>query len=262
MNTSRSRQPQSGRSNLSARGAGAMSLASKESLGGSVIERLNDPIMVFRPFTPAARVMNAHKLRPPVLPKSDDIIQSPPLSDRGMRGRTKKSCPQEWEDNLQAPNFFETADFKTLLDDKVKEKFCRNFIERNKNRLWKFNSKYLNQTPRTVCADIVEDHEFIGAMRYYFIKEQTLNLGASDKVKACLKFDQQDSLGEIRSDNYLTSLTTSRQDRDARMRSLLAPIQQQHNKEHVRGVNHTAEYGNFSKYSGILQTNKGATLDR
>lgn len=260
---SRSRQHHTGKSNLSSRGSQTLSINSdieKSSktnsgpLSATRLERLNDPIWVFRPFTPEGRIMDAHLTRPPILPKSIDSIH-PPISDRVPRGRSRKTCPKEWEDSLQAPNFFETADFKTLLDDKVKEKFCRDFVERNKNRLWKFDSKYINQSPRAVCGDIVDSHEFIGLMRVYYIKEQSLNLGASDKVQTSLRYDNiESSTPEM---NFGTSLSTSRTSREARMRTLLAPACQK--SEHIRGYNHTSEYGNFSKFSALLLSNKGAT---
>jgi hypothetical protein len=267
--SSRVRQNRMGKSNLSARGAETLTstnasdkISDKVSITGSMKKKLNDPVYVFRPYSPDARIMDAHKVRPPILSKAGDSL-FPPHSERHPERRSRKTCPDEWESKLQAPNFFETADFKTLLDDKVKEQFCRDFIERNKNRLWKFDLKYLSQTPRTVCTDIAENHEFIGVMRKYFLKEQTLNLAASENIKKCLKNDHFNSIGEIRSDDFLQSLSTSRQDRDARMRTMLTPsAHHQLDTNHKRGFNHTAEYGNFTKLSAILLANKGATLNR
>ena len=176
MNSSRQRAPSGGgKTNLSSRGAMALNSEapnSQRSLDTTVKARLNNPIDVFRPFPPEGRVMNSHILRPPVLPKSLEPTIPMPLSSR-PRGRSKLSCPEEFRQKLQAPNFFETADFKTLLDDSQKERFCRDFIDRNKNRLWKFDLKYLGMTPRSVCDDIVENREFIGIMRSYYIKERS-----------------------------------------------------------------------------------------
>ena len=181
LNSSRNRPPNSGRNNLSASGAQAISQPEENKfvITKAARKRLNDPIQVFRPFSPEGRVYDAHILRPPVLPKSQHSIYPP--DDTPRPPNRKLSCPEDWPKKLNAPNFFETADFKTVLDDGAKEKFCRDFVERNQDRLWKFDLNYLHLTPRTVCDQMVVDSNFIGMMRKYYLKEQTLNLGASDK---------------------------------------------------------------------------------
>lgn len=284
LHTSRNRFPNSGRNNLSSIGAqsinnnnnvnntnnhnnnvnnvannGVSIVSSKISLSNSVKHKLNDPLLVFRPFSPEGRVYDSHIVRPPVLPKSRDSIYGP-ASETPRKPNKKLTCPDNWIKTLNAPNFFETADFKTLLDVGVKETYCREFVERNKDRLWKFNLKYLNQTPRTVCDDMVGDSNFIGTMRNFYLKEQTLNLGASDKFAKSIKDDHLHAMGEITTDDYLASMTTSRTQREARITKLLAPRLVR--PEFRRGYLHAEEYGNFSNFSGFVISNKGVGLDR
>lgn len=264
----RNRIPLSGRSNYndqnieSARVSGRSrpdTDRSTVSITDSLKERLNDPLEVFRPFSAEDKVMNAHIVRPPILPRS----RYPTIPPEASPPKPKiLSCPDDWKDKLNAPSWFETADFKTLVNEDEKKNVCRAFVERNKDRLWKYNLEYLNRSPHEVCQDMVENPRFIGLMKSYLSKERVLRLNSSEKCMMSMKDSQFNSLGEIKTDLSLNSLTTSRTAREEKMNRLFSSGLQQHGTAHFRGYNHTPEYGNFSRYSGIMQSNSNATLKR
>lgn len=259
----RSARP-SARGGASARSEGSSSVTTIESLTGSQIERLNDPLHVFRPFSPEIKVMDAPKVRPPVLPKSRYPTVPPAGPELRCRQRSKPlTCPPGWIEKNLAPSWFETADFATLINEDTKKQFARPFIERNRDRLWKIDLAYLHRSPREICDEMVDDGNFIGLMEEVHKRERSLNLSTSDRFASALKDNHLNSLGEVKGDPFIASIETSRETRIQRMtQSLNSAMEQNKEKRFNRGYQHTVGFGNFSQYSAVLKSNEGTQLKR
>jgi len=169
------------------------------------------------------------------------------------------TCPPDWVEKNLAPSWFETADFNTLVNEDNKKEFARPFVERNSDRLWKINLKYLNRTPRDVCDEMVAyPGGFIGLMQAVHRREKSLDLSSSDKFANAFKDNHLNSLGEVKSDPFLMSLNTNREQRIQQMTmNLNSALEQNAEKKFNRGYEHTTGYGNFSRYSAFLKNNHG-----
>jgi hypothetical protein len=110
------------------------------------------------------------KARPPVLPMSR--YPTVPKFEDNPKRKYPLSCPEEFIKNNGKPTWFETADFSTIQNTRVKEDNLRPFIQRNKNRLWKYDIKYLGQSPRDVCDKLVIDQDYVYYMKKFFNKER------------------------------------------------------------------------------------------
>lgn len=279
--SARQRIPQTGRSNLSmgsARGEGdAGGNSSSGSRRGSFSSmasedkrNLNDPAIVLRPFSAEGRILDAHKKRPPVLPKSrySAVPEIDPTLGVPSRGRGRHAlplCPDGWVDDNLRPNWFETLDQSTaLFDIESKTLLCRDFVERNRHQLGRFNIGYLGRTPRSVADELVEHPSFVKTFQLYNDRERKLRLSNSDAFKsATMKDDHLNSLGEIKQDPFLQSFDTPRDSRIAKMNHLLvSTVSSRPDSSKRRGFCFDAEYGNFSRYNGNLALNKGALLNR
>jgi hypothetical protein len=64
------------------------------------------------------------------------------------------------------------------------------------------------------------------------------------------------------SNPFGASLSTSRDARKNKMETLLAPAMLQYGRKHQRGYDHAIDFGNFSKYNGVLKTNLATTMNR
>lgn len=283
----RSRVPTSGRSNVanvrnensrsnSARGQNIMSGRSglsSEPITVSTARRaaLNDPIEVFRPYSPEGRVMDGYKYNPPVLPSSctDQLI---PNYETGRRSYSRPlTCPTQWIEKHQQADILDKSAFITHIDEDSKVKMCRSFVERNRDRLWKLDSSTYKKTPRTVANEILQDPYFVTRMAVNLNKERNYKLSNSENTAAALS-----SSGTGRSDNgnnttrhisitsdpFSSSLTTSRDIRKEKMGNILAPALLQYGRKHQRGYDHAIDFGNFSKYNGVLKTNQATTMNR
>lgn len=222
----------------------------------------NDTMRIYRPFSPRDP---AHMEKPmaPVLPPSRfptvPHYEEPPT-------KKKISCPEAWLGESQKPDLFDKSNFAAKLDDETKIKYCRSFIERNRADLWKYDHRYGKMTPRTVCQEILDDERnFIPIMTRNYSRERVLKLGSSASTKDCLTYDLDpyERFGNnTYNDPFIASLTTSRQSKDKRMETLLQPARMSADKTHCRGYNHAPEYGNFSRYNGVIKSNQAAVIDR
>lgn len=239
----------------------------------AIYRRVNDPLSYWRPFSPPDDAARSNRLFAPMLPRSLDPT-IPPVSPR-KPPLHPPNCPAEWIAKSHAPAPFDAASTKFVHTSEEKVKVAREFIERNRGRLWKYDLRYMKKTPRTVCEDIVNDDNFLGLMSRYVQKERTLNLSSSDSTIQCLTYPEEVQ-GERRHtsslrrshaeppppDPFAASWTTSRSAREGRVRKLFQPAMEQRDTRHVRGFAHAPEFGTFSRYNSILKTNKGALLER
>lgn len=264
--SARQRVPLTGRSNLSDVGAST----GRESVGSETRRRLNDPRIVLRPYSAQGEVRDVHLTRPPILPKSRFklVPEADPTLGVPKRGRGRHAtliCPDGWIERNLEPNWFETIDQSSaLFDIEAKTHLCRDFVERNQLQLWKYSIDYLNKTPRTVADSIIDHPGFVKLMSNMHEKERKLKLSNSERVRRAMRDDHlQTTKTTVKSDVYLQSLETSREARTDKMNYLLSSSSTINPElPFRRGYNHAPEYGNFSQFNGLLQTNKGAMLNR
>ena len=144
-------------------------------------EKLNDPIYVHRPFSPEVRVMNAHIERPPVLEPSR--YKTVGTIETNNKDSNRLTCSKEWiQQNKERP-WTETVNHTIFDNVEEKKRIVRPFIERNRDRLWQLDRKYLYQTPRTVCNDMVMKHNFIKDMSNFYKTEIILNSNGSHRAR-------------------------------------------------------------------------------
>lgn len=205
--------------------------------------------------------MDCYKYNPPVLPTSvtDPTV---PNWDTGRRSTNRRplTCPTDYIERLQQPHILDKASFITEIDEDAKVKMARGFVDRNRDRLWKFDSANFNKTPRTVANEILEDPYFITRMSVNLNKERMFKLSNSEKTAEVLR--NSGTSFPIAHDPFGASMTTSRDMRRTKMESVLAPALLQHGRKHQRGYDHAIDFGNFSKYNGVLKTNIATTMNR
>jgi hypothetical protein len=127
---------QSARSNKS----GQSMNSSDYSLSTARKHHLNNPLEVFRPYSPELKIATAHLERPPILAQSrfKTVPPEDPTLGVTMVERKGSVCPEGFKEKNQAPSWFETVDQKALLDTDTKMAFTRDFVSRNRDRLWKY----------------------------------------------------------------------------------------------------------------------------
>lgn len=220
------------------------------------MQEINDPIFVFRPkFT--AEIFDKTPT-PIVLGPQYSTVQTKAKTPR----RLPLSCPDEWIEKNQRQKWYEKADQRTNLDDELKTRVSREFVEANRDQMWKYNIDFLNKTPRTVCNSLVESENFIGMYETLAKKESKLRLSSSDKFKTCFNDEHLSSIQPPVKDMSLTSLKTGRSVREERIVRMLAPSSQHYSTTNHRGYQHDNDWRNFSHYNSILKTNEGAILKR
>eukprot|EP01038_Epipyxis_sp_PR26KG_P007899 gene7899-10722_t len=266
----RQRTPSTGRSNYSSR----LNTDRKEyndqhnldssrnsniSFSSSVKADLNDPINIFRPFTPERKVMNAHIVNPPILPKSR--FPTVPLPITARKPSRPITCPEEWIKTNQKPDLFEKSSFHNnlSLDSSIKKEYSQQFCERNQDQLWKFDTNYLYKTPRTVCYSLQTDPDFVTKATKFHMVEKKMKVSGSHEAAACL-IDRR--IPNKIFDPFATSITTSREEREQRVLDSLVPSITNVVKDNRRGYKHAPEFGNFSGFNAMLKQNAGATLKR
>ena len=182
--SARVRIPLTGRSNLSQDEA-----HTGRSFNTDARRNLNDPVYVLRPYSAEGVILDAHKTRPPILPKSrfSTVPSVDPTLGIAKRGRglhANPICPDGWVERNLKPNWFETIDQSSaLFDYEAKVLLCREFVERNQHQMWKYNLEYLNRTPRGVAENLCDNPGFIKLMSTMHDKERRIRLSNSDRVK-------------------------------------------------------------------------------
>lgn len=223
-----------------------------------------DPLKVFHQYNPEVPdKVPAYKLNPPILPKSR-FPTVPPIEPLEKARTRPLACPQQFVETVKAPHMFDKASFIRIDDPETKQVLSKEFVERNQDILWQYDTDFLGKTPRTACNMLAgSGKEFLGKMTKYHSREQVLRLSSSSKVSKCLSSKNLDGGFDIEPrDPFGSSLTTSREDRQAKMTKLLAPALSNHDTTHSRGYKHTVGYGNFSNFNSIIKSNKDAMLKR
>lgn len=206
---------------------------------------------------------------PPILPKNSDPTIPPKSANRPKK--YARACPESWIHKNQELTWLEKADNLSNFEHDAKRKYARDFVERNQDQLWKFNSEYRGLTPRTVCKQLVNDNNFVPTMRRYKTKEQSLHSSSSRNMVETLQgwnniqTTQRSQRGRdvLSTDPHIMSITTSRSDRDNQRKYLYDPSTYQNVPSNYRkGYDHAPEYGNFSRFCAVLKTNEGTTLKR
>lgn len=198
---------------------------------------------------------------PPVLAPSR--FSTVPLPEETPKNRYKRPpiCPQKWLDAQQSGSSTSATlshlDLTDLVDPNVKKRLIREFIEKNRDRLPRFNSQYAKLDHNEVYRMMMKEENIAALLLRYELREQKLNASSSRFVKASLNDDGYNSLGEIKNDPFLMSLNTSRRTRQERLSQLFTPnaLKDQAETKFRRGYNHAPEYGNFSRYNGLMVLN-------
>mmetsp|Transcript_18078 Transcript_18078/g.30361 ORF Transcript_18078/g.30361 Transcript_18078/m.30361 type:complete len:257 (-) Transcript_18078:51-821(-) len=255
--SARDRRPMTGRSNLSSARDTQRSRMTVDTARRNV---LNDPIQVFRPFTPEDKDIYYHP--PRILPShvTDPII---PDFKTARRGNFKRplACPQSFIDNMYKQDILDKSAFINHIDTERKTEICRGFVNRNRDRLWRYDNKYYNKTPRTIAMEIIDDPNFVSRMNTDLNKERTYKISNSESCAEALRGGDDNGL-TFRRDPFMQSLRTSRDARKAHMEATLAPALLQHGPTHQRGYKHAIDFGNFSTYNAVLKTNQATTMNR
>jgi len=278
--SSRERRPQTGRSNLGEyqhRNSpefdnASMSSSSIIKVDPAKVRQMNDPLHYHRPFSPKDPFFNESKALPPVLPRSR-YPTIPENEPEALRQRPT-TCPPTWLEKSQQVDVFERSSMNGNLNEDLKKKYCQSFVERNLQQLWKFDTAYLRKTPRTVCGTIVNDPDYMGIMTRNIAKEKVFRLSGSDQTKNCLTYPDAGfsshrgvadpfivSSHRGVADPFIVTLTTSRVDRERRRIALLGSSPPA-DKSNRRGYKHAPEYGNFSRFNGVLKSNQAAVMKR
>ena len=167
-------------------------------------------------------------------------------------------CPQWWLDKDKDETKEVTKfTFTELQDIKIKTKVAREFIERNYNRLHRFNPQYQHKTPQEVCDHMIYHPNFVSLLIGYQKREQILNVSSSKLVADSLNDEGFNSLDEITTDPFIASLNTNRMTREMRLSTLLTSNTSKMNiiTKFRRGYHHAPGYGTFSQYNGLLIAN-------
>jgi hypothetical protein len=157
-------------------------------------------------------------------------------------------------------SFFEKSSFVTEISDEEKDRHLRSFIERNRDRLWKFDLKFIGKSPGKVYRELANDYHLIDKMKSYHHKENNIKLGSSEKVTKCLKDDHLKSIKPEIFDPFKISMKpTIDMQKNEKISRLFAPPVTSNFK---RGYRHEPEFGNFSTYVHILKKNEPSALKR
>lgn len=220
-----------------------------------------------RPFTPSEERKNDnHKRNPPVLSKSRESI-IPPDNDHKRSILRPMTCPQSWIEKNQEADLFEKAGFNISITDKVRKEYCKDFCERNRDVLWKYDNAYIGKTPRTVYKDITNDYALHSKITGLYYKEKLLNNQSSERLRKCIVDEHLGApVMPLVADQFSASLKTTRSEKAARMTQTLMPGIDEMNREpatrHRRGHKHEPEFGNFTALSRILKRNEDAACKR
>ena len=233
----------------------------QSSVTPSMIAKWNDTLAVSRDFSPRDPNVKPVKPYPPIFPQSRFPTIPPYEEDPVPRRKRPLTCPSNWVEDSVKPHAFDPSALTSDLDPQDKQKYCREFIERNRDKLWQYNMDYRTKTPRTLCEELTEDRNFVAIMTQHHRKEKALNLSNSDMIRNDI-LSHENSFADARTrDPFSASLSTTRSERQRKVESLFQPTLHEQSK-HRRGYEHMPEYGNFSRFNSILKQNSGSVLKR
>ncbi len=223
-------------------------------------ERLNDPLQVHRPFSATPKQIPV-PIRKQFLQKSRDstvISKNDPDLLLGTLKRKPSMCPAEFLETANQPTWLSQVDSKAMVDERFKTQMARDFIERNRHRLWQFDYKYSNLTPRSVCDDLCSQTNFMKIMKKFDRRESMLDRGTSShRISAAMIEDGLEipKSRQLAEDVFAITLKTSREEKIDRVNRLLAPGRMTMANSYRRGALHDADFGNFGRYSAFMKIN-------
>eukprot|EP01040_Poterioochromonas_malhamensis_P000401 gene401-433_t len=272
--SARERRPQTGRSNLGdvrnddfSRSKGdSMSQTNQSSaiptVTSSMKARFNDTLTVSRAFSPRDPFAKPVKIHPPIFPTSRFPTIPPYDESEKPKLRRPLTCPHHWITEGQKPHAFDVSALTGDLPAEEKQKHCREFIERNRSKLWQYDREYTKKTPRTLCNEITEDFNYLAIMTKNYKREKNLALSNSNSIREILQHTDDGSFDRRIEDPFMVSMTTTRSARQRNVETLIQPILREDDGKFRRGYNHAPEYGNFSKFNSVLKVNQGSVLKR
>lgn len=204
---------------------------------------------------------NEDQPRKTFLPKSrfptvPEVEPEPP-----SRYRRPPVAPKWFLEHNSKPTAFDEADFRTDVDLSEKAQLVDEFLARNKYRMSLYNYSYKNKKLSDIREEMMGADRFLHQMTTYAHRERSYVSGTSSaRMRSLLDQSQQQSIGEVK-DPFLTSLNSSRSDHNRKLETILA-ARTRPTYDHVRGFRHTAEYGNFSNFTGILKSNENSVIQR
>lgn len=272
--SARQRQPLSGRNNLATANESSNKsppLSSRQRSARKAADRdsykaANDS-NAYRSSSNTLRLTGASNTgddyyNPPILPASRHPTVVLSAERAGKRYVRPLTCPDSWLEKSQNATIFDTSNHSVKVSDAEKAEFFSTFVDRNKDKLWKYNIEYNRKTPRTVYNDLMSKKNFATTAAKLHNAENRLRLSNSDSIAACCRLDVNFRPKDEVKDPYRSSLTTDRATRDERLTRLLTPALATVETRFKRGHEHAPEYGNFSKFNALLKSNASATLKR
>ena len=191
----------------------------------------------------------AWKKHPPIFPPSKIATVQPGL-EYISRTRSRQSCPQWVIDSNEKKEMFDRSAVDARISEKDGKQFCKTFLDRNRDSLWKYDTKYIGQTPRTVYKDITSDSTLMnGKLTHFHYKEQRINAATSERMADILT--NPCPAREANDPNLLT-LTTTRNQRKSRRFELLKPA----NKEMSSGVEALRHRRGYCHVSHLFKTRR------
>ena len=128
-----------------------------------------------------------------------------------------------------------------------------------------FDLAFLGKGPLEVADMLTDNPGLLTRMKKFNFTERALNLSSSDQFAAAFQDDQiKLKPSMVIRDPYIHSLNTSRERKAYEMTNLMTGpgAMKQWGDGHCRGFKHTVEIGNFSQFTGLLNLNKEAMLNR
>lgn len=195
------------------------------------------------------------------LPKSRFPTVPPVEYEPATRYKRPSIAPKWFLEHNSKPTVFDQADFRTDVDLSEKAQMVDEFIGRNKYRMSLYNHSFKNSKISDIRDEMMGADRFLNQMTTYAYRERSYVSGTSSaRMKSLIDQSHQQSLGEAR-DPFLTSLNSSRREHNRKLDNILA-ARTPPSSDFVRGFKHTAEYGNFSNFNGILKANENSVLKR
>ncbi len=145
----------------------------------------------------------------------------------------RKHFPPKYVEYVEAEP--ETMQFdQTVATDKAKqETLAKDFIERNRNRMWMFSVDYVKKGHKDVLKRMLEVDNFPALMDELTFKERKLDRGSgSHNVTACMTMPKKLIKQDFRNDDWLS--TPQRTSREEKMRRMFQTASQDRIKEHNR----------------------------
>jgi len=157
--------------------------------------------------------------------KVDQSMAEMPRHDPGNKCREqrakvfRKTYPKKYVEYAEAEP--ESMQFdQTMATDKVKqEAAAKEFINRNRHRMWMFHVGFVKASHRNVLRQMLESNNFSGMMDELSLKERKLDRGSgSALVTACLSMPKKFTKQDFKNDMWLTTpQRTAREEKMNRM---------------------------------------------